>query len=89
MSDTQWGRADRAAAALQAHGDQVHGQFWDGYGDEGSAEFEQAVMDLLVDLKHLLYRAGLAKLMLTDMADKAVDVWAEECEALPTGGDES
>lgn len=88
MSETRWSKADRAAAALQAHGDEVHGPCWDGYGDEGSEEFEAAVNGLLVDLKHLLYRAGWAKYMLTEMAERATDVWAEEADALPVGGDE-
>lgn len=88
MSETRWSKADRAAAALQAHGDQVHGPFWDGYGDEGSAEFDAAVLELLVDLKHLLYRTGGAKTMLTDLAEEAVDIWDKQMETLPVGDDD-
>ena len=88
MSETQWSKADRAAAALQAYVQEVDG-LGASYGDEGSEEFEAAINGLLVDLKHLLYRAGMGKLMLTDMAERAVDVWAEESDTLPVGGDDA
>lgn len=87
MSETRWSKADRAAAALQTYVQEVNGP-GASYGDEGSEEFEAAVNGLLVDLKHLLYRAGWAKYMLTEMAERATDVWAEEADALPVGGDE-
>lgn len=86
MSETRWSKADRAALALQAYGDLVHGPTWDGYGDEGSMDFEVLVTGLLVDLKHLLYRAGWEEFALTEIAERAVDVWAEEADALPEGG---
>ena len=87
MSETQWSKADRAAAALQTYVQEVDGP-GASYGDEDSEEFEAAVNGLLVDLKHLLYRAGWGKHLLTEMAERAVDAWAEESEALPLGGDE-
>lgn len=87
MRETQWSKADRAAAALQEYVQEVDGP-GASYGDEGSEEFEAAVNGLLVDLKHLLNRAGWSRFMLTEMAERAVDVWAEEADALPVGGDE-
>jgi|GEM_PF-4501041 len=89
MTDTQWSRADRAAYALQAHFGESHTPPGSKtYGDEGSVEFDRAVVSLLVDLKHLLYRVGGARYMLTDLAEEAVDLWAEEADTLPLGGDE-
>lgn len=84
--ETGWSRADRAAAALQAHVDEVAGFPGADYGDEGSEEFDDAVMSLLVDLKHLLWRAAGPAYELTAMAEKAIDIWSEE--DLPEGGDE-
>lgn len=69
--------ANRAGAALQAHVDEVNGMPGVSYGDEGSDTFRAAVVDLLVDLKHLLYRAD-PMLMLGDLCEEAVDIWAEE-----------
>lgn len=83
--ETGWSRADRAAAALQAHVDAVSGVPGTSYGDEGSDTFVKAVVSLLVDVKHMLYRADY-RLMLEDMAAEATDIWAEE--DLPKGGDE-
>lgn len=85
MTETGWSRADRAAAALQAHVDAVAGSPGESYGDEGSDTFDEAVMSLLVDLKHLLWRAGGPFYELTQMAEKAIDIWSEE--DLPEGGD--
>jgi hypothetical protein len=86
MAETGWGRADRAAAALQAHVDEVAGFPGESYGDEGSDTFDEAVMSLLVDLKHLLWRAGGPAYELTEMAERAIDRWS--AEDLPEGGDE-
>ena len=86
MSETQWSRADRAGAALQAHVDERKG-IGHTYGDEGSDEWRANVLALLVDLKHMLYRAD-PTLMLTDLTEQATDRWAEEADRLPEGGDE-
>lgn len=88
MSETQWSRADRAAAALQAHVDEVTDSPGNSYGDEGSAEFDAAVLSLLVDLKHLLVRVGGGRYVLTELAERAVDVWAVEADTLPAGPDD-
>lgn len=88
MSETQWSRADRAAAALQAHVDEVTDKPGNSYGDEGSAEFDAAVLALLVDLKHLLYRAGGPSGTLSEYVDRAVNVWAVEADTLPAGPDD-
>lgn len=85
MADTCWSRADRAAAALQAHVDEAG---TDHYGDEGSEEFDEAIVSLLVDLKHLLWRVYGPDMGLEDLTAKAVDQWAVEADALPEGGDE-
>lgn len=69
-------RANRAAAALQAHIDEVNGAPGVSYGDEGSDTFVGAVAELLLDVKFLLDRAG-GHLMLTDMTEDAVDRWAQ------------
>jgi hypothetical protein len=71
------GNADRAGAALQAHVDEVNGMPGVSYGDEGSDTFVAAVVDLLVDLKELLYRAD-PMLMLGELAEEAVDRWSED-----------
>jgi len=50
-----WRKGNRAAEALQEY------STWrgsEGYGDEGSAEFEDALLGLLTNLRHLAYRAG-------------------------------
>lgn len=86
MTDTRWSRADRAGAALQAHVDERKG-IGSTYGDEGSDEWRANVLALLVDLKYMLDRADYT-LMLTDLAEEAVDIWAEEADTLPKGGDE-
>ena len=52
------GRADFAAAALQAHFDETHFSP-DTYGDEGSELMETEICDLLGNLMHLAKRAGL------------------------------
>lgn len=87
MSETQWSKADRAAAALQTHTDQVAGQPGTSYGDEGSMQFEGAVLLLLLDLKHLLWRADPA-MLLTDIVERAVDLWGEEVDHLEAGDPE-
>lgn len=84
MSDTQWSRADRAAAALQEWCEEAGNP--DGYGDEGSIEFDDAVRGFLTDLKHLLWRVGGTEYELADMAYQAVKRWGEECDNLPEGG---
>lgn len=86
--ETGWSRADRAAAALQAHVDEVAGVPGESYGDEGSDTFDEAVLSLLVDLKHLLWRAGGPAYLLEDMVQTAIDKWAVEADELPEGGDE-
>lgn len=84
MSETQWSKADRAAAALQTHTDQVAGMPGTSYGDEGSMQFEGAVLLLLIDLKHLLWRCDY-RLALTELAEKAANLWAEEVDLLEVG----
>jgi hypothetical protein len=51
-----WRKGSRAAIALQAYWAE-HGPS-DSYGDEGSDEFEDAIKNLLTDLRHLSHRAG-------------------------------
>jgi hypothetical protein len=71
-------RADRAAYALKAHFGEVHTPPGSqAYGDEGSDTFREAVVDLLTDLKHLLYRADY-RLLLEELAAEATDRWAAE-----------
>lgn len=53
------GRADFAAAALQAHFDKTHFSP-DTYGDEGSELMQEEITDLLGNLMHLAKRAGLS-----------------------------
>lgn len=84
--ETQWSKADRAAVALQAYYEELNGP-GASYGDEGSDDWEGAVNGLLVDLKHLLHRVDY-RTMLTDMAEQAVDVWAEEADLLPVGDED-
>jgi hypothetical protein len=48
-----WRRGNRAAEALQEYVGS------EGYGDEGSEVFEDALLGLLTDLRHLAYRAGV------------------------------
>lgn len=79
MTEKESRRADRAAAALQAHVDAVNGAPGESYGDEGSDTFVEAVVSLLVDVKHMLYRAD-HRLMLEDLAEEATDRWAEESD---------
>lgn len=67
--------ARRGALALQAHIDEKNG--FQGPSPGSSVALRLAVVDLLVDLKHLLYRADY-RLMLEDLAAEAVDLWAEE-----------
>lgn len=86
MADTQWKRADRAKAALLAYQYEKTGDHF--AGDEGSEEFDTAVIGLLTDLKHLLWRAGGKNYELSELAHEAVDRWAKEVEDLPEGGDE-
>lgn len=76
---TCWDRADRAASALQTHVDEVNGFPGESYGDEGSDTFVAAVLDLLVDLKHLLYRTD-HRLMLGELVEEATDRWAAEAD---------
>ena len=59
-----------------------------GYGDEGSEDFDAAVLGLLVDLKHLLWRVGGPAYALEDLTQTAIDRWSAESETLPEGGDE-
>lgn len=80
--ETRWTHADQAASALQTYALETRGA---GYGDEGSAEFEAVVVDFLTDLKHLLYRAGMGRYMLTEMTERAIDRWSDEAEVLPEG----
>ena len=50
-----WRKGNRAAEALREY------STWrgaEGYGDEGSEEFEDALLGLLTNLRHLAYRAG-------------------------------
>lgn len=84
--ETQWSKADRAAAALQAYTEAVNGP-GSSYGDEGSEDWGGAVNGLLVDLKHLLHRVDY-RMMLTDMAEQAVDVWSDESDSLPVGDED-
>lgn len=83
MSDTQWSRADRAGAALQEWCNEAG---IDGYGDEGSHEFDEAVLGLLTDLKFLLWRAGGSLYELAELSDEAVKRWSDLCDNLPEGG---
>lgn len=74
-------RASRAAYVLQKHFGETHPPPGSkSYGEEGSEAFREAVVDLLVDLKHLLVQTNAYDLMLTDLAEEAVDRWAEEME---------
>ncbi|AMM44344.1 hypothetical protein KITKAT_83 [Arthrobacter phage Kitkat] len=52
-----WRKGNRAAEALQAYW-LAHAPHSKSYGDEGSPEFEDAIKNLLTDLRHLAYRAG-------------------------------
>lgn len=69
--------ANRAAAALQSHYDDVNNGMGLSYGDECSDTFKEAVIGLLTDLKHLLYRAD-PDMELTKFAETAVDRWAAD-----------
>lgn len=82
MGDTQWSRADRAGAALQEWCNEAG---IDGYGDEGSPEFDEAVLGLLTDLKFLLWRAGGSAYELDDLSYQAVKCWGDLCDNLPEG----
>jgi hypothetical protein len=84
VSETQWSRANRAAAALDTWMMEAHPESA-GYGDEGSDEFRSAVIGLLVDIKHLLFRCSPATL-LTDLVEDAVDTWGEDVDKLEAGG---
>lgn len=86
LEGTQWSHADRAKAALLEYQYEVTGDHY--AGDEGSDEFDEAVIGLLTDLKHLLWRAGGAAYALEDLTQTAIDRWSAECEKLPEGGDE-
>ena len=86
LTGSQWSRADRAKAALLEYQYEVTGDHY--AGDEGSDEFDEAVIGLLTDLKHLLWRAGGAAYALEDLVQTAVDRWSDEVEKLPEGGDE-
>lgn len=86
MTETQWSRANRAATALDSWMMEAHPEST-GYGDEGSEDFDAAVLGLLVDLKHLLWRVD-PTYELSQLAEKAVDIWSDESETLPEGGDE-
>jgi hypothetical protein len=75
---TEEDRANRAAHALQKHYGEAHPPPGSQtYGEEGSDTFREAVVDLLHDLKNLLYRADY-RLMLEDLAEEATDRWAAE-----------
>ena len=67
--DENWKAADRAAVALQSYHDEIS---VDGssYGDEGSEEFSEAMQDLLTDLRHLAFRAGVDFLDLNEAASR-------------------
>jgi hypothetical protein len=67
--------AQRAALALQAHIDEKNG--FPGPSPGSPVALRLAALDLLVDLKHLLYQADY-RLTLEDLAAEAVDLWAEE-----------
>lgn len=51
-----WRKGNRAAIALQAYWAEYGPT--DSYGDEGSAEFDDAMRNLLTDLRHVAYRSG-------------------------------
>jgi hypothetical protein len=86
LEGTQWSRADRAKAALLEYQYEATGDHF--AGDEGSEEFDMAVVGLLTDLKHLLWRAGGAHYALEDLVQEAIDRWSKEIEILPEGGEE-
>jgi len=75
-----WGRADRAATALQVYYDAVQGCdpfMGESYGDEGSDVMAEAIVGLLTDLKHLTLRCDL---MFPDLNDEATDRWSKQLE---------
>lgn len=82
--ETQWSRADRAASALTTYSMETRGG--EGYGDEGSAEFHEVLVDFMTDLKHLLVRFDGP--MLEDLAQDAVARWSSEVDDLPVGSDD-
>lgn len=83
---TQWMLADRAAAALQAHVDETKGIGWT-IGDEGSKEWGDNVVDLLVNLKHEIWRAD-PEMTLESLCEEAVERWAVQSDEIPAGGPE-
>jgi hypothetical protein len=75
-------RADRAASALQAYHDATQDcapGMGESYGDEGSDEWKEAVIGLLTDLKHLLFRVDY-RLALEDLTQEAIDRWSKQAE---------
>ncbi|MGZ4659681.1 MAG: hypothetical protein ACXVYB_00210 [Arthrobacter sp.] len=77
---TNWDRADQAATALQYFHDEQQGcapGLGESYGDEGSDEMAEAIVNLLTGLKHLTLRSGL---MFPDLNDEATDRWEKQLE---------
>lgn len=85
MTDTQWGKADRAASALQTYSMENNGG--ETYGDEGSEEFWANLSGFMLDLKHLLFRVD-PYMTLEELAQEAADAWADEVDELPVGDEE-
>ena len=77
MSTYDMVAARRAAAALQEHIAQRHNG--KRVPDLSGPVLREAVVELMVDLKHLLVRDDWTA-MLTELAGEAVDRWAEEEE---------
>jgi hypothetical protein len=85
--EENWKRADRAATALGVYYDATQGSdplMGKGYGDEGSDEWKEAVVGLLTDLKHLLFRVDY-RLALEDLTQEAIDRWSKQVEEQEEG----